>query len=829
MDYSIWNLYKYGLSKSLIKTILEETNSIFDLIITDKKTKILASTGRKHAINKALNLLKANQEIFDSFPFESPYILMEFGAPTSGLRRVVERNHIESIDQIKKMSVNEINNTMDTNMKATITKIKESIVKFEERKLNKKIIINNVIMYNVFISKKISLNELLLINEQLIEKFYSDFNISEDEIIDSLNELIIDNYISIHENEYYFPSNIYYNSEYDEIVVEKKIVYQEQISISLLDYLERDFEDKDILLFRLQGKTFEEIGQYYGITRERVRQRQGKIFKKMPEITEINKYKNIFEKFAFSKEEFVEIFDEKPEIYEFLQLSLNKGKKDAAQFIIESDKISGSKKVDYLEKHKYFLTRFGEIKRINKTEFVEEVLYKYREITFKIDEFYDIYSEEVQNYSHLNLEIENARSVDGIVSRSQYIISTFRRSFRYYDLTPTTDDELLEKLISSLDVGCYSMQKIFNENEELMAQLDIRDEYELHNLYKKREDLLNEDIKLKRTPEFIVGQIDKLEFISNLLMEHSGYELTEFIDNLYDNYGFRKNTMTSYVQTNFRSYINDNIIRYFDEAVDESKFNQIKLQLVKPIYLKTEILRIFNSIGVEFNTIILGELNYYMTGNIIFKKKFKSAYGAFSNVVLKSDIWRRGTSSIELSSEMSNYLSHMERNRKLVMLSEGVYAQTAFLEEKGIPLRLLKSYTQSIYDALPEKGYFSLYTLDKLGLTHSLVDYGFETIFYERLISTSDLFYPVTRNTPILFAKNIKHPATVNKFLEDEILNYEQGVNIFDFRDELKEKYSVEFEIYDIQNKLQKSGVYYSKSLEKLYVDKEDYLNEVYA
>lgn len=829
MDYSIWKLQKYGLSKNIINTVSEQIKSIFDLIILEKRTKIISRTNRTAALSKAMKLIEESPSLFDYNLFENPYILLHFDAPVSGLNKVIDKNNFTSVDQLRIMSIEEINNTMDSNMINTITKIKKSIKKFDSKELNKKLIIKTIIMTNILKSRKISINKLIDTNKLLPEKYYDEFNISINEMFTILNELISDRYIHMNENTLYFPSNIYYRSEYKESVKKEIIVEKEQSSVFLFDYLESDFKDKDILLLRLKGKTLEEIGNIYNVSRERIRQRQNNVLKKMDNIKEVAKFRNIFEKYSFTKEEFVTFFNVEPEIYEFLYLVLKKGKEDTGQYILNSDKISGSQKVAYLEKHKYYLTRFGEMKRINKIEFTEEIIYKNKNKKFDIDEFYTIYSNEVKKYSGFNLEINNSRSLEGIISRSQYIINTHGRNFRYYDMTPTTDDIILKKLINNMDNGCYSMQKIFNENKDFMTQIDIRDEYELHNLYKKREDLLNDNIKLRRNPEFTVGDIKKTDFIYNILMEHADYLLVDCVDYLYEEYGFRKNTIASYIMMNFRTYIDDNKIKHFKEADEKSKIDKIKNLMIKTVYLRSEVVKIFKDVSLKFNTVLLGQLDYYITGNIIYKKKYKNATGALSSIVMNSDIWRRGYSKIEQSYEMTMYLSQMERNQKLVMLDEGVYAKVSFLEKKGIEPSLLDSYIKSVYNFLPKSDYFSLYRLDEMGFKHPLIDYGFERIFYERLISTSHLFNPVNRSSPTLFAKGIETPVTLSNFLRDELASYKKGIDIYDFRDELREKYNIEFEIYDIQYRLQKNNIYYSENLEKLYIDKEDYLNEVYS
>src|SRR5699024_5833265 len=365
-----------------------------------------------------------------------------------------------------------------------------------------------------------------------------------------LNELEIDGYIYTYGNNYYFPTNIFYTSEYERISKDRVIKTKKHIkTITLSEYLENNIKDKDIIIQRLNGKTLEEIGKKYNVSRERIRQRQMVVLKKAPEIYEINKYKDIFEEYSFSKNEFTIMFNVDSKVYELLMLVLKKGKKDTGEYILKSDKILGSKKEKYLEKHKYYLTRFGEFKRINKQEFFEEILYKYKERSFDSDVFLEIYNAEAKKYPHLNLEVNNLRSLEGIATRSLFTISTLGRAFRYFDMSPTADDDLLKDLINNLDDGCYSMNKIMNENKVIINHLDIQDEYELHNFYKKRADLLDSNINITRSPEFTVGDINKKDFIKEFIIEFSEQQVISLVDYLYDEYDVRKDTMLCYISS----------------------------------------------------------------------------------------------------------------------------------------------------------------------------------------------------------------------------------------------------------------------------------------
>ena len=61
-----------------------------------------------------------------------------------------------------------------------------------------------------------------------------------------------------------------------------------------------------------------------------------------------------------------------------------------------------------------------------------------------------------------------------------------------------------------------------------------------------------------------------------------------------------------------------------------------------------------------------------------------------------------------------------------------------------------------------------------------------------------------------------------------QLFDYE-SVNLEDFTDDINQKYGINLDEYNIRIRLIENGVFYSDALNKVYIDKEDFLNEVYG
>lgn len=100
---------------------------------------------------------------------------------------------------------------------------------------------------------------------------------------------------------------------------EVMIYYQYPSIVQYVVQLSDDDRAKQVLQARLDGKTLQEIGDQYGITRERVRQIAKKGLKKKPYLRE-DKYIYIYDHYNFTLEDFSLAFDEPTETYYYLEM-----------------------------------------------------------------------------------------------------------------------------------------------------------------------------------------------------------------------------------------------------------------------------------------------------------------------------------------------------------------------------------------------------------------------------------------------------------------------------------------------------------------------------
>lgn len=824
MDLSFYMLSDRGLTKANLKSLLESTISFIDLVIEEKREEIIKNTKKKSLISKTVNLISEfGEENISVDIFNSPLILLNFGASLNKIQRGMHAVGINGILEFVRY-VERMKFDLTTPQKRLVESIK---IYQEWIEMNTQSVNRHKILYTLFQLKSCR-------KESILQIF------SNDE--DTLVSLIQEEYIIQVEDMLYFPSNIFYslpNSVMNTINKKKAMEQekqQEQQALALHDVLL--INTKEALIFKkrvIEGKTLQEIGDELGISRERVRQIQKKFLKSIGPIKEFNKYQEVFETFFFEADDFQLLFAETFMVYSFLNIVCNKGDKDAKEFVLKTD-FPVQVKQKYFENNGYLLTRNGKLIRPQKNEFFDELLFKNKLETFTPETFYEIYKSEVSLFNRENLLIESPRAIEGVVQRSNFAISSYGRRFRYYDFNIGEENNNLLKKFLQLPKGIYSMYKIYNDNREFMMDIGINDEYELHSLYRvilKNQNMLN--IKLNRSPEFVIGKVNKLEFIQNLMDEFSGEKLDNLVEYLFQVYGLRKNSMESYIQMNFRHLIDNHCIRTEYHVPENEQLLYLQQVMNRNLYLRDEVEQILNDtslIGVDFSNLLMNDLGYYVTGDAIFKKEFGNVKSAVASIVLKNDRYIKGCTYLECSNLFSGYVSALERDLLIVCISDDIYLSVKYLEDKGISKNLLLEFVDEVIQFVKstEIKYFTISLLVKKGFASEVIDLGFEDIFYDRLLLTQHKeLRPITRNTPVIFTISESSKVTLEKFLSDELVAYPSPVILDDFLDDILYKYNQEFDRDRVKAKLRNYGIYYSSEMNKLYFDKDDYYNEVYG
>jgi hypothetical protein len=596
--------------------------------------------------------------------------------------------------------------------------------------------------------------------------------------------------------------------------------------VTLEDFLKSDFKNKDYLILRLQGKKLQEIGDVFGVTRERARQVLNKIVRKMPHINEIERYRDFFTNYRISKDLFINVFCSNEYVYELLSLLYKKGTESLESDILEG-KFDEDAKQFLLDSSGTYLLKNNR-KKLSREYIIIDILQRNKNLQkyFSLDDIFYLYTEEVGNNE--KLKIKSTRSLSALLDRYSNIIFSFREGYRFHGID--YNNEIRQKLVEVFDLiadGAYDMNWIYEKNPVLMKELDILNGYELHFFCKKYK-ILSNTVALGRNPGFVKGKLTKREYILLELKKFNGSSLDEFINYMVRNYGFNGDTLIAYVLSEFTNHIQNRVV-YFEQDQYYTQVSVLKDSLRDEIYEKNEFYSIVkrNLNLNEVNSELVLNLGFVEKGGIVVKQKYRSGMEAFTTYILSHKIFHVGDKPIFKTNEYYSSIQRLESELKILKVSDTSYINVEHLENRGFDKEKLLQFISRVIDFTSDGEYFSIISLINKGFSDSLLEDGFELISLDRLISTSDEVKAVSVGFPNIYCRS-KTKKNLNEFLIDELLKCESA-NLEDFTDDINSKYGLNLDEYSVRVKLVEEGAYYSDILNKAYILKEEYLDEVYG
>mgnify|MGYP002559295388 CR=1 FL=1 len=788
--------YKIQISKSDLENVIKNELG-HKRFSAELLKKIIEKKGydcsELNEMLKEIKLIKEENEYY--YPFEI-YDLINYGLSNTNLKFLIKNN----------IGLEDIN--MDMKKKYNIPQYKfEQIIQ----------------AYNIFLknnSYTSPLNKEKL-NRILIKEF-------------KFNNYVIDDVYKILQNE--DKNNI--NKCIYELLQNGKIlkIGNEYLNVfQKLDAKIKEIEDKnghrDIVIKKLSGMTLEHIGHEYGITKERVRQIFSKEFSKIKDISE-DKYASIFQKYNFDRELFCNCFKEPELTYNYLKEKYKRGEMEAYEILKNNEIIP--EQLDVIRK-KYNLIIYNDENIVATKQSILIAILKGNGNQLSFDQIRKIYNE-VVNANNLSLDkitIDDYRNIDAILNRSSLVLNTLGSSYRYYDYNEIDEYDYKElKTLFNIEPGVYSSELFFKDNPILMKKIDIRDEYELHNLFRKILNNFDDRIIFGRMPDIYIECDSKLSFINEKIHELSPITLDEFVEYIYQNYGHKINTMKSYILTNFNSYISviDNINYLNTEypLFTNEQYEFMKKYLKEDIYSNVTIKELMTrEFGVNdfelLNNQNFNKLGYKVRGNYIIKNSICNLENYFREKVLNQDYYIVPNEVKRIGSTYTNYLYKLIYDKALFKIDEDKYITISKLNKIGISRSDIDDFVNKIEKLIPENEYFNLYTLN-LNFKSKLFDYDFPNCFYENIIMIIDNVKITKVKNNILFIKGI-NSTSKEKFINSFVTK--NKIYISEIKKNINEKYNIDLTESYIKDYINVNKYYLHSGTNCIYLSKNEYENEI--
>lgn len=626
------------------------------------------------------------------------------------------------------------------------------------------------------------------------------------------------------------------NSLVEEKQIEKykdgyRIYYQ-----NLMNYVDtiEDERKRYVLKRRFEGEKLSEIGNELNVTREWVRQIERKAIKEMPRIRE-DDYKSIFEKYDWPESLFLECYNENKLTYAYLNNRYIKGTLNIEMMLGDYDiEVDIRMKAERIIFKDYIIIGSSKVKK-ERSSILQYVLKTFCKEDVTCDELWDLYHMFLEDYGlDKNKEmLFTNRYFETALARSNEVLWKLRKKLRYYDTHQISSTEIIESLgLDQFKDVEYSTLKFFRDYNEVMELWDIRDEYELHNLMKK---VISEDneynIKFNRMPNVEFGIADRDMQVLDVLLQTAPIEYKEISIIYEDTYGVRADT----VQANFLKcideYLHEGIysIDYDDLSIEET--NTMKLNLVEDIYSIEKIrklyINLFSNGDIKLITPYnLKKLGFRVNGSLIYSDKFLNAERCIKHKICKNDIFNSNLLDKGITTNQTYYcaLQALKSNLQVIEFSPNQFINIRRLEGCGITKIKLKDYIDKVYDFIGSK-VFTIKHLREKGFTNELDDLGFEDLFYGSIL-LSDSRFNYRRVGKQILLSTIGKSVTINDLIEHIVSKY-RSIDIYDLMDYMKDRYGINVEKCKIQTMAKDIDLYYDSIMEKVYIDYDEYFEEV--
>lgn len=595
------------------------------------------------------------------------------------------------------------------------------------------------------------------------------------------------------------------------------------------NYIQSHSQNYPVVSQRLKGQTLEEIGQTMGVSRERIRQieKNERTRILIHDVHEMS-YAKYYTEYDLTMLEFCKVFSFTNSQYRFLELACKKLSDNhqikSKEMLMQSDEltfIERNKLEDILNKNFLIIGN----RKIEKTKLalIEYLIEIYGKEEIRRDDFYDLVRQFVIEH-HLDFDFSSNRALDGVLDRAKNVLHKYGRKLVHYQV----DTEDLISTLQGINFEHYmdqeiSAKKLFDNYKEDFNQIDIFDEYELHNLLKRYINYLPNYVTIKRMPLIEIGQVDRDEQVLNLMIELSPINVNDFADEYSNKYGVLAQT----VKANFLNVIEEfkKGETYFSDApvLNPVVVDNLKTLLTHPFYMKEDVKNLYaEKYGAEkIPDYIFNRLGYRNFSEFILLDKFTRAETFFEETYFNKEMFEvddnrlylLGSFRYRLFKKLSNYeVFEYQKDSFISMNKLTNYADIT----KDDVIELLNEFDLVVSDQ-----YFTVSHIEFVIEKSKFSELGFDNIFYESILKTTKGYRFQRIGGAMVFRK------TKNKFytyeLIDEIVFKYKSMDIYDLMEFLDENYGINLSKEKIICSCQKTEMYYNPTMEMIYTDIEKF------
>lgn len=599
---------------------------------------------------------------------------------------------------------------------------------------------------------------------------------------------------------------------------------------------------KTAITLRLQGMTLEECGNAMGVTRERVRQITAKAIKNKPLLRE-DDFAYWYESYAINQEAFSIIFNEPMETLRYLSMAYYHGEKKVEEMI---DDINLTKSLyhgcqNYIYRNSILLDgEYVQCKRDLLCKKLAQKLCSDKDMSF--DDFYQEYLQLLKNNdldTNEKLLFPSDRAFAARLEDSKYVLMKYGRKFRFYPIEEIDVVEFVEALHLEQYVDLeISTLKIYSDYAEVMQEYDIADEYELHNLLKKTQEVWNignkYNLVFSRMPFILFGNADREKQTEHLLMQVAPISIEEYCQFYEMEYGVLARTAMANMTPYISNYYHEGIYTIDQPLLDDEERSYLEGILCEDFYFMEDVKELYEkrfSLGdaSRINPRTMKELGFRVFTNYIIRNTYASADDYFTKVYMSDDLLNLENQDTRIGYVQSanQALDNLRSSYELLEYEDKKYIKFSHLKNvySEITKELFVDYVNKAIEFAGTQRFFTISKLIKDGLKHDVDCVGLGDWFNAGLLKNSKKIRFVKTGGGIIFFQGDRQFTTVD-FIR-YVLQEDRKMDVDKFVDYVKSEYKITLQREKISWLIKNSDMYYDSIMEKIYLTKEDYYDDI--
>ncbi len=647
------------------------------------------------------------------------------------------------------------------------------------------------------------------------------------------------------------PDEILVNMENEgKIVSDEDIlhyVYPSFVQILSTFDSEKDQKAVEYMKLRLEGKTLAEIGDQFGMSRERIRKVTAKLIKKiqiaqqkgqLPAWLAEDRYRYIYEKYLIARDNFVRAFDEPPATYYYLTIVSENNAESKLQLsnALEDENISVEmrRQLERIVYKDYVYIDGTRIKKEKQYLALHYIKMRCRDIT-AFDDFMTGYHEWLAENDLTDEElIIVAASYENKFALLDCVLWNQWKRFRYY-VVPGQD---YGDLIDCIDFDQFenteiSTLKLFKDHPEVMQEYDIRDEYELHNLLRKIWPEDDHRITFHRMPTIEIGKADQEEQLLSLLLQYAPVSAEKLAQKYEESYGVKAATVMGGLFRIIDVYYYNGMYTIDAENLPFDQFSRMQEILDQDYYTISDVKRLFHREFPDTNTeqinpYTLKTLGFNVYSGYVIRKTYSSAVEYFNHILTSEPLidGRNFSKRIYEYPAFTGEIARLKRNWEIVEFAPKQFIHISRLNENGITAEQLQDYGKCVSRFVEAGSFFTVFSLQKAGFSHPLDDLGFDEWFYSSVLLEDREHFSYQRigGTRLFCAGE-----SANLFADflNWLLFRLTKIDIYDLHEMLETQYGIVLPKDKLIELVRNTDLYYDTIMQTVYVDYDTYFEEV--